>query len=214
MNQQLTFKQQHILEFIKATIAKSKQPPTLTELQDFTGIKTKRGVVNHLKALEKKGLIMRTSEARGIRLSENIFGQYILDVNILGYANAGAPMVYADEQHIGVLRIDKSILPVTKDIFALEIKGDSMNKREFNGVHMSNGNYAVIAKNQFINDGDVVLAIIDQCATLKTVKKDKKLLVLYPESTNLFHKPLYLRENEDLIYGKVIAVLGNPMSKA
>lgn len=212
MTKKLTSTQQKILDIIKSSIENKGTPPSLGELQEELGISTKRGVVNHLKALEKKGMIVRTSEARGIKLTENIFGQFIMNVNILGYANAGAPLVYAQEETLGVLRVDKSLLPVSKDMFALEVKGDSMNKRIVNGTQLTNGNFAIVAKNHPVKNGDVVLAIIDECATIKTFRKDRNMIVLYPESTNLVHKPIYLSpsEEEELIYGKVVAVLDNP----
>lgn len=212
MTNKLTSKQQTILKIIKNTINKNGTPPSLSELQNVLKIKTKRGVVNHLRALEKKGMIIRTSKARGIKLTENIYGQFIMDVRILGFANAGSPLVYADEKNMGVLRIEKTLLPVTTNIFALEIKGDSMNKKSINGTLLKNSNFAIIAKDHNVQDGDVVLAIIDDCATIKTFKSDRSLFVLYPESTNKLHKPIYLnRLEEKVIYGKVIAVLENPV---
>lgn len=212
MTKQITTRQQDVLEIIKRTIENTGEPPTLGELQILLGISTKRGVVNHLRALEKKGLITRTSQARGIRLSENIFAESVVNLNILGFANAGSPLVYANEQQLGVLRVDKSLLPVTKDVFALEIKGDSMNRRTIKGTNLSNGNFAIVAKGYPVEDGDVVLAIIDDCATIKTLKRDKNMIVLYPESTNPVHRPIYLELGEqEYIYGKVIGVLDNPI---
>ncbi|MEI7579045.1 MAG: transcriptional repressor LexA [bacterium] len=211
MPEKLTSKQQQLVELIRNSLDKKGVSPSLSELMEAMHISTKRGVVNHLKALEKKGIIMRSSEARSIKLTENVYGQFILNVNILGYANAGTPMVYANEQIVGTLRVKKTLLPVTNDIFALEIKGDSMNKRLIQGTLLKNGNFAIVAKNIPINNGDVVLAIIDECATIKTFQKDKRVMVLYPDSTNKVHKPIYLSpEDHDMIYGKVIAVLDNP----
>jgi len=212
MTKILTSKQQTVLKIIKNAIKKNGTPPSLRELQQALSIKTKRGVVNHLKALEKKGMLKRTSEARGIRLMENIYGQLVMDVKILGFANAGSPLMYANEQNLGVLRIEKSLLPVTSNIFALEIKGDSMNRKLLNGTPLKNSNFAIVAKDQNVQDGDVVLAIIDDCATIKSFKSDRSLFVLYPESTNKLHKPIYLNKaDEAVIFGKVIAVLENPI---
>lgn len=211
MTKKLTQKQQLVLDIIRSYIERTGEPPTLSELQDDLDITTKRGVVSHLNALERKGMLVRTSEARGITLSEDIYGERVMEVNILGYANAGSPLVYAQEETLGVLRIDRSLLPVSEGVFAVEIKGDSMNNRLINGTKLDNGNFAIVAKNVPVQDNDVVLAIIDECATIKTLKKDGKMLVLYPQSTNLVHRPIYLRPNEnEVIYGKVIAVLKNP----
>jgi repressor LexA len=210
----LTQKQEKVISFIKDNMSQSGKAPSLTELMQYMNISTKRGVVNHLNALEKKGALTRTSESRGIKLTEDIFADNIVKVNILGYANAGSPLIYTQDEQIGVLRVNKTLLPISKDIFAVEIKGDSMNKKVINGVEMDNGNFAIVSKNQPIVDGDAVLAIIDDCATIKTIKKDKQMIVLYPESTNSMHKPIYLPMFEkNSIYGKVIAVLSNPMGR-
>ena len=212
MTYAVTSRQNEILSLIKTFISETGQAPTLSEMERALGI-TRRAVVKHLQALEKKGLINRSSSTRGITLRETQTGQMFIDVNILGYANAGAPMVIAQEQQLGYLRIKRNILPVTKNLFALMIRGDSMNNREVEGGKLEDGNFALIAKKAEIRNGDVVLAIIDNCATIKTYRRDRNIIVLYPESTNSRHQPFYLdasEESENDIYGKVIAVLSNP----
>lgn len=212
MTHSITSRQNEILSLIKSFIKETGQSPTLSELERALGI-TRRGVVKHLQALEKKGLISRSASTRGITLRETQTGQMFIDVSILGYANAGAPMVIAQEQQLGYLRINRSLLPVTKDMFALMIRGDSMNNREVDGGKLEDGKYAVVARNVEVNNGDVVLAIIDHCATIKTYKRDRNIIVLYPESTNSRHRPFYLDAGEESgadIYGKVVAVLDNP----
>jgi len=212
MTYTITGRQSEILNVIKTFITETGHSPSLSELERTLGI-TRRGVVKHLQALERKGLINRTPQSRSITLSGNREGQMFMDVSILGYANAGSPMVIAEEQQLGYLRVRRSLLPVSRDVFALQIKGDSMNKREIQGRKLADGKFAVIAKNQEVHNGDAVLAIIDNCATIKTYKQDKDIIVLYPESTNNQHKPFYLDARTDgnsLIYGKVIAVLDNP----
>jgi repressor LexA len=206
----LTTKQKQFFDFLRTYIEENQFAPTLSELQQYFGI-TKRGIVKHLEALERKGFIGRNSESRGIQLLTTTASMSFRNLNILGYANAGSPMVIAQEQQIGTLRVKKTLLPVFKDLFALIIKGDSMNRRLLNGSPLSNGNYAIVARDQEVRDGDVVLAIIDNCATIKTIKKDRQMIVLYPESTNPVHKPIYLsRDDGEVIYGKVISVLENP----
>ncbi len=210
MSEYLTPAQENTLKVVRKFLFSKGFPPTLSELQAALGGITKRAVVKHLEALEKKGRLERSSKPRGIRLLE-MDNKDIVSTNILGYANAGSPMVFAEEQKVGVLRIDKSLLPVTRNVFALVIKGDSMNRRKINNTKLEDGNYAIVANNQDVTNNDVVLAIIDNCATIKTYRRDGRMVVLYPESTNIMHKPIYLSSNsEGMIYGKVIAVLRNP----
>jgi repressor LexA len=213
MSAQLTPTQENTYNLIRKFLFTRGFAPTLSELQLSLGGITKRAVVKQLEALERKGRIQRSSKPRGIRLRE-LEDNNIINANILGYANAGSPMVFAEEQRVGVLRIDKSLLPVTKNVFALVIKGDSMNRRKINNTRLDDGNYAIVANNQDISNGDVVLAIIDNCATIKTYRNDGQMVVLYPESSNRQHKPIYLSsQSEGIVYGKVIAALNNPLSR-
>lgn len=211
--QALTNRQQEVLNLIKLFAEETGFAPTLSELEEALGI-TKRAVVKHLDALQKKRLIFRTSETRGIKLLENAQSQLFLDISILGYANAGSPMVEANEENIGFLRVRKNLMQIDRNTFALIIKGDSMNRKLINGSVLENGNYALISKSNQIKNGDAVLAIIDNCATIKSFKQEKNLIILYPESSNQNHQPFYLDANQEdaaLIYGKVVGVLDNPM---
>jgi len=206
----LTPKQKRVLETLSNYFAEYDIAPTLTELQDLLDIKTKRGVVKHLEALEKKGYIYRNGKSRGIFLDSG-FSSEMYDIPILGYANAGQPLVVAEEDVIGVIKVDKDMLPKKKDLFALMVKGDSMNMRTINKVPILNHNYVIVEKNGSVSDGDVVLAVVDNAATIKTLKRSDNSIILYPESTNPIHAPIYLRSStEAFINGKVIAVLENP----
>jgi len=206
----LTSKQKRVLETLGGYFSEFDMAPTLTELQEMLEIKTKRGVVKHLEALEKKGYIYRNGKSRGIFLDSG-FSSEMYDIPILGYANAGQPLVLAEEDIIGTIKVDKGILPEKSDLFALMVKGDSMNMRTINKVPILSQSYVVIEKNGQVSDGDVVLAVVDNAATIKTLKRSDNSVILYPESSNPMHTPIYLRNStEAFINGKVIAVLENP----
>lgn len=213
MDPLLTSKQDKVLKVIRDFYLDNGYAPSLTELQTLLNISTKRGVVNHLIALERKGYIMRTSEPRGIHLveSEEPVYEYLIGIPVLGYANAGTPLVSAEEENLGVINVQKKLIKGKKDLFSLIIKGDSMDQRVLNGKLLINGSYLVVQKDAEIQDGDVVVAIIDNCATVKNFKRSGDMVILYPESSNLKHKPIYLdRNSESMINGKVIRVLENP----
>lgn len=209
----LTQKQQKVLESIQFYITENDQPPTLSELGDMLGIKTKRGVVKHLDALEKKGFLYRTSKPRGIVLTSGDSGQMdTLSIPVLGYANAGRPLVFAEEDIIGSIKIDRDLIKDSRKTFALVVKGDSMNLRQVNRVPILDRNYVVVEKDSSYSDGDVVLAVVDNAATIKTFKRSQNSVILYPESNNPVHTPIYLKDNvAGFINGKVIAVLENPV---
>ena len=214
MDSILTKKQEAVLGIIKRYYLEQGVAPSLNELKDELGITTKRGVVVHLDALEKKGYIFRTSQPRGIHMAENddeIVYDYLVGVPILGYAHAGIPMVSAEEENIGVLKIDKNILGKRRNLFSLIIKGDSMDQAVIDGHTLKNGKYVVVEKDADFEDGDIVVAIIDNCATIKRFKRGRDMIVLYPDSSNLANTPIYIDKNTDiLINGKVIKVLENP----
>jgi len=211
----LTKKQEEVLRIIKECYLENGYAPSLNELREQLGISTKRGVVVHLSALEKKGFIFRTGQPRGIHMVEDddqIVYDYLVGVPILGYANAGLPMVSAEEENIGVLKIDRNILGRKKNLFSLIIKGDSMDLAQVDGEKLDNGRYIVVQKDAEFEDGDIVVAIIDNCATVKRFKKAKNMVILYPDSSNPQNQPIYIDANSDtLINGKVIKVLENPI---
>lgn len=211
MNPYITEKQQKVLTIVRDFYLENGYAPSLSELQKLLKINTKRGVVNHLSALEKKGFIIRTSEARGIQLVEEEEYEYLIGIPILGYANAGTPLAIAEEDRLGVLHIDKTLLKNKKDVFALIVKGDSMNQKIINGKNLKDGSYILVSKDAEVNNGDAVVAVLDNSATVKTLKINEDMIVLYPESDNPKHNPIYLdKYSNSLINGKVLMVLDNP----
>ncbi|KUK77213.1 MAG: Repressor LexA [candidate division WS6 bacterium 34_10] len=220
MADKLTQRQEQVLTLIRDFFLENGQAPSLGELQDMLGFSSKRGVVNHLIALENKGYIFRSSEPRGIKLLDetddsNIEYEYLIGIPIFGYANAGTPLVMAEEEALGMLKVDKNLIgkKVEKDLFALIVKGDSMNERDLDGIKVEEGKYLIVDKEAEVQDGDVVVAVIDNSATVKNISLNTKdMVVLYPESNNPKHQPIYIDSNSDfLINGKVVKVLDNPM---
>lgn len=211
-NQYLTAKQHQILQKIKDHIKNHKYAPTIGELMEEFGFASKRAITYHLEVLEKRGLISRSSESRGIEVLDKIEDNF-LSVPLLGFANAGTPLVLAQEEYMGELTVDKSLLSSSDNIFAVELKGDSMNRKKFGNTYLQNGAYVIISKGADFNDNDVVLAVIDGCATVKIFKRMSDLIVLSPESDNPKHKPIFVNPNTDsTILGKIVGVLDNPMN--
>jgi len=214
MDEKLTERQKLVLKTIRNFFLDNGYAPSLTELQQLLEISTKRGVVSHLEALEKKGYIIRTSEARGIQVinEEEPVYEYLVGIPILGYANAGTPLVLAQEENLGVLQLDPNLVDKKEqNLFGLIVKGDSMNLRNINGKPLEEGHYLIVQKDAEYEDGDVVVAIVDGCATVKNIKREKGLVILYPQSNNPIHRPIYLNKKSDsMINGKVVMVLDNP----
>jgi len=215
MDSKLTSKQDKVLRVIRDFYLENGEAPSLSELQGMLSITTKRGVVSHLEALEKKGFIIRTSEPRGIHIIDesesDMVYEYLVGIPILGYANAGTPLVLADEQNLGVLQLDRSLVGKKDGLFALIVKGDSMNMRQIEGKNIEEGHYIVVQKDAEYENGDAVLAIVDGSATVKNIKSGDDMVILYPQSNNPIHKPIYLDINSNsIVNGKIIKVLDNP----
>lgn len=210
----LTKKQEVVLKVIRKFYLENGHAPSLTELQVLLSISTKRGVVSHLIALEKKGYILRTGEPRGIHIVDNdeeVVYDYLIGIPILGYANAGTPLVSAEEENLGVLKLDRKLIGKKENLFSLIVKGDSMDLSIIEGKNIIDGSYLIVQKDAEINDGDVVVAVIENSATVKKIKREKDVIILYPESSNPLNQPIYLDKDTDTVFnGKVIKVLENP----
>lgn len=221
MAEKLTNRQEEILSLIRDFFLENGYAPSLGELQSKLGFSSKRGVVNHLSALENKGYIIRTSEPRSIQLLDgnddaNLEYEYLIAIPIFGYANAGTPLVMAEEEALGILKIDRNLIgrKSKENLFGLIVKGDSMNERVLDGIKIEEGNYLIVDKDAKVEEGDAVVAIIDSSATVKNISlKTEDVVVLYPESDNPTHQPIYIDSDSNfMINGKVIKVLDNPMT--
>lgn len=208
----LTPKQKIVLQAIKSYYSEHGIMPTIREIKEEAGslglkLKSIRSFFNYLNELEDKGYIQRTSEDRGIKL-KGITDKLFVDVPILGMANAGTALIYADEYFEGYLKVSKSIVR-DKNVFAIQISGNSMNKAKINNKTINNGDFVLIEKTKTYNYGDKVLVVIDGLATVKTYRVfDEENIVLAPESTEKKHKPIFLTSEDNfVISGKVIDVL-------
>lgn len=208
----LTPKQKIVLQAIKSYYSEHGIMPTIREIKDEAGnlglkLKSIRSFFNYLNELESKGYIQRTSEDRGIKL-RGITRDLFVDVPILGMANAGMALAYADEYIEGYLKVSKSIVR-DKNVFAVQISGTSMNKAKINNKTINDGDFVLVEKRETYDYNDKVLVIIDGLATVKIYRKfDEDNIVLAPDSTDKKHKPIFLTSEDNFVIdGKVIEVL-------
>jgi len=208
----LTVKQAKILEFIATHIDKIGFPPTIRQIANYFTISAK-AAHDHIRAIAKKEYIrLFPGAARGMELlkmpgqenSNNISDDKKLGsmelVPLLGSIAAGAPIL-AEEHIESHLAFPKAFLPVTGNMFALTVKGESMID-----AGIFNGDIAVIKQvldpTLEIKNGDIVAALIDTDATLKTYQKKSNKIVLHPE--NKEYQPIVLNENDDI---KIMGIL-------
>ena len=209
----LTPKQKIVLQAIKKFFSENGRMPTIRELKQENAklglrFKSLRSVFLYLNALEEKGFIKRTSRNKGIELKDPAKKSFV-NVPVLGMANAGTPTFFAKQNIEGYLKVSKALLK-NREVFAVRVLGDSMNLAEINGKKIEE-NDLILVDNQIKNfkNGDKVLTIVDGLATVKIFKKiSRKMIGLFPESTNKKHQPIYLTPADDfIINGKVIDVL-------
>lgn len=197
----LTEKQQYVLDVITKYIWENAKSPTIEELTLLLNQKSKRGVVQYLEVLEKKGFLTRGRWYRSINLWNSIGFQTTMNIPILGYANAGTPLVDAVEAGYGVLPVSKKILSWDEtSYFILKVEWTSMNNYQVKWKVIDNGSYVLIKKDETnLNNSDAFLFLVNGSATLKKYKRDWDLIYLLPESIDSYHKPIILSEDDNIV---------------
>lgn len=195
----ITNKQKEILEFIKAEILRKGYPPSVREICEAVSLKSTSSVHSHLETLEKNGYIRRDpTKPRAIEIMDDSFQMVRHDMTsipIIGTVAAGTPIL-AEQNIEGYFPIPAEMVP-SGESFVLKVKGDSMiNAGIFNDdrifIHACNT----------VENGDTVVALVDDSATVKTYYKENGHYRLQPENDTM--DPIILDEVE--ILGKVYGV--------
>jgi repressor LexA len=188
----LTDRQKAVLDYIGRSIEKRGYPPTLREIGEHMGIRSTNGVNDHLKALEKKGYLEREDlKSRALRpISLDGAGPtgQMVEVPILGRVAAGEPIL-AIEQAEDTVKVDRFFLGSNREVFALKIKGDSMIEA---GIY--DGDYIFVKKQLQANRGDIVVAMINDEATVKYFHPEGDHIEFRP--ANAAMKPIIVRKRE------------------
>ncbi len=209
MSKELTEKQKKVLTWIKESVDKTGDAPTVRELQGKIGCSSPMGVVSHLRALEQKGQIRRLDhQARGIvvldgrNIRDSKEGD-VVNVPLVGNVACGMP-IYAEEMIEDWIPLSTKLIKRSQDAFMLTAKGDSM---DLTGIE--DGDYIVFRKADTAENGDKVVVLIGTEATVKRLRTDKGRVMFEPMSTNKEHKTLIPEEGTFMIQGKVIGVIKN-----
>ena len=195
----ITDKQREILEYIKEMILKKGYPPAVREICEAVHLKSTSSVHSHLESLEKNGYIRRDpTKPRTIEILDDDFAltrRELVNVPVIGTVAAGAPIL-AEQNIEDYLPIPAEILP-NKEVFMLKVKGNSMIEA---GIY--NGDKVIVAKQPNAENGDKVVALVDDSATVKTFYKENGHFRLQPENSSM--DPIILDQVE--ILGKVIGL--------
>ncbi|MBE5935645.1 MAG: transcriptional repressor LexA [Lachnospiraceae bacterium] len=195
----ISSKQQEILDFIKNEIINKGYPPAVREICEAVNLRSTSSVHAHLESLEKNGYIRRNpTKPRAIEIVDdgfNLARRELVNVPIVGSVAAGQPLL-AVESIESYFPIPSEYMP-NEETFMLKVKGDSMIN-----IGIYNGDKVLVVKQQTANNGDVVVALVEDSATVKTFYKEADHIRLQPE--NDYMDPIIVDNCE--ILGKVIGL--------
>lgn len=193
----LTDRQREIYEFVREKIEGRGFGPTVREIGEAFDIKSPNGVMCHLKALEKKGLIKRTGfRARAIQLVDHR-RPGSAGLPLLGSVAAGSPTAAIAQED----RLEFGDLFGDPKNYALKVRGQSMIEN-----HIDDGDYVIIRKQETAENGERVVAMIDDEVTLKRFYRDRNYIRLEPANGTM--APIIVDETEDIrILGVLVGVM-------
>jgi repressor LexA len=202
MKNDLTTKQKKVLHFLKSYLQVKGFPPTLREIASHFGLRGPRAPQKTLQILEKKGYIRRVpggSRAIEMLIPPLVHKSQILSLPIVGRVRAGEPIL-AIENIEGYINLDQSLIS-SDDVFLLRVQGDSMID-----AHIQDGDFALIKPQPNAENGEIVVALVDDEATIKRIFKKRDLIRLEPANPHM--EPIVVRKGERRVtlVGKVVGI--------
>ncbi|ACL69899.1 transcriptional repressor LexA [Halothermothrix orenii] len=202
--EELTERQKDILRFIQEEIKEKGYPPSVREIGKAVGLKSPASVHSHLKSLEKFNYIRRDpSKPRAIEVlygDEDKINKEMLHIPIVGQVTAGQPIL-AQENIEDYFPVPTDYVRTSdKELFMLKIKGNSMINA---GIY--DGDYVIAQKQDNAENGDIIIALIDNEATVKRYYKERDHIRLQPENPDM--DPIYVNFNTYFkVLGKIIGL--------
>lgn len=196
----LTQNESRVLTFIKSFVNTNGFSPTLEETADALGFRSLTSVQRAIVSLEEKGKIKRDKFLKRNIAIVNDERDNTFPIPLVGMVACGTPIL-AIENIDGYIPTDKQFLSGNpKDFFYLRAAGDSMNNAQ---IKINDGDLVLVHKQETARNGDYVVALVDDHATIKKLQTGQDFIALVPESSNPEHKPIILREDFS-IQGRVI----------
>lgn len=195
--QNLTERENEIYKYICETMEANGYAPSVRDIKAALGIKSTATVHSYLTKLEMKGYIHKEQgKSRTLRVdADGMTGQPSVRVPIVGQVAAGLPIL-AQENFDGYIEYCPPHGMPRGELFALKIKGDSMIE-----AGIMNGDYVIVNRTSYVENGDIAVVLIDEEATVKTFYKENGMFRLQPENQTM--KPILTKEV--YILGKVVA---------
>ncbi len=193
-------KQREILEYIKHEILQRGYPPAVREICEAVHLKSTSSVHSHLETLEKNGYIRRDpTKPRAIEILDDEFNltrREVVNVPMIGQVAAGEPIL-AEQNIVDYFPIPVEYMP-NSESFMLKVKGESMIN-----AGILNGDTVLVQRQSTAQNGEMVVALVDDSATVKTFYKEDGHYRLQPENDTM--SPIIVDDCE--ILGKVFGVL-------
>ena len=197
--EKISAKQTEVLEFLKNEILNKGYPPSVREICEAVNLKSTSSVFAHLETLEKKGYIRRDpTKPRAIEIIDDNFNMLrrdMVSVPVVGRVAAGQPILAAQNIE-SYFPVPAEYLP-RKEAFMLKVKGDSMID-----AGIFDGDTILVERTDIIHNGQIVVALIEDSATVKTFYKEDGHIRLQPENPNM--DPIIV--DDCMILGKVFGV--------
>ena len=212
----LTSTQEKVFSFLNSFVGEKGYPPSLREIASHFGLKGPKSPQKTLHILERKGYIRRVpGSSRAIEIFKAIKGRRIglpveigyvksaveatLPIPIVGRVTAGEPIL-AIENIEGYIHLDRSLVS-SKNVFLLRVEGNSMIE-----AHIQDGDFAMVRPQSTAEDGEIVVALIEDEATIKRIFQKRDLIQLEPANQTM--EPIVVRKGEKkvAIVGKVIGI--------
>jgi len=179
--------------------------PSMRELMASLGYKSPRSATLIIDSLIKKGFLKKRpdGEIQLIRGSENdVYHERTVNIPLVGRVACGLPIL-AEENIEAMLPVSTKLAHPGSRYFFLRAIGDSMNE-----AGIDDGDFVLVRRQQSANDGDIVVALIDDEATIKEFHRKKSAVILKPRSSNKKHQPIILTSNFE-IQGVVVTAISN-----
>ena len=197
--ERISAKQKEILDFIKSEIINKGYPPAVREICEAVNLKSTSSVHSHLETLEKNGFIRKDpTKPRAIEIVDDEFNltrRELRNIPIIGEVAAGQPIL-AEQNIAGYFPVSSDDLP-SGELFVLKVRGESMIN-----VGIYDGDQIFVQQTPVARNGDIVVALVEDSATVKTYYKEEGRYRLQPENDTM--DPIYV--DEVVILGKVVGL--------
>ena len=199
----ITERQKELLKFIVQQIRDHSLPPSLSEMADHLGVKSKNAIAKLLTSLEDGGYIATNGKARGIQVLNSLTDSLqkgLVRVPVLGSIQAGSPHL-AEEFIEEWINLPQTFIKGRRDVFLLRVRGDSMINA---GIH--EGDLVIVRPTREAKNNDIVVALLHDEATVKRFVQIKNRAYLKAENPD--YANIYPKE-EWMVQGKVVGVIRN-----